>query len=142
MPATYVMISFGAMKLPFLLVIASLALSAQQYRAFWADAFHSGFKTPAQVDKLIDDMVTARANAVFVEIRRRADSYYLHSLEPPAEDPEYDPGFDVLAYLIDRAHAHSIEVHAWFPVYKIVDPAVPPRDPRNVWNLHGPRAAG
>src|SRR5437016_2670920 len=131
MPATYVMIAFGAMKLPLLLLAAALSLDGQQYRAFWADAFHAGYKTPAQVDQLLDDMVTARANAVFAEVRRRADSYYLQSLEPPAEDPEYDPSFDALAYLIDRAHARSIEVHAWFPVYKVADPAVPPRDPRN-----------
>jgi len=45
-----------------------------------------------------------------VEVRRRGDSYYLHSLEPPAEDPEFAPGFDALAYLVDRAHARGIEV--------------------------------
>ncbi len=130
------------MRLSFLLLIAPLATQAQQYRAFWADAFHSGYKTPAQVDQLIEDMATSRANAVFVEVRRRADSYYHHSLEPPAEDTEYDAAFDALAYLIERAHARSIEVHAWFPVYKIVEPTVPPRNPLNVWNLHGPKASG
>jgi uncharacterized protein (TIGR03437 family) len=122
--------------------LLSFPLSAQRYRAFWADAFHAGYKTPAQADQLIADLVAARANAVFVEVRRRGDSYYLHSLEPPAEDPEFAPGFDALAYLVDRANARGIEVHAWFPVSNVADPSAPPRDPRHVWNRHGPRTGG
>lgn len=97
-------------------LLGAATLAAQQYRAFWADAFHDGFKTPAQVEQLVDDLSAARANAVFAEVRRRGDSYYLRSLEPPAEDPAYSPSFDALEYLIERAHARGIEVHAWFPV--------------------------
>src|SRR5437588_11366332 len=99
-----------------ILLLAPALSEAQQYRAFWADAFHYGFKTPQQIDRMIDDAVAAKCNAIFAEVRRRGDSYYLNSLEPPADDPDYAPGFDALQYLIDHAHPRSIEVHPWFPI--------------------------
>lgn len=126
-----------------ILWLAAGPLSGPQYRAFWADAFHAGFKNPAEVDQLVEDLVAARANAVFVQIRRRGDSYYLQSLEPPAEDPDYLPGFDALDYLIRRAHPRGIQVHAWFAVGPLwPSGATPPQDPRHAFSQHGPRAVG
>lgn len=113
---------------------------APQYRVFWADAFHSGFRTPAEVDKMIEDLVTAKANAVFLEARHRGAVYYLKSQEPPAEDPAYQKGFDALAYTIEKAHAAGIEVHLWSPVTPLWDSARPPSDPRHIWNRFGPGA--
>ncbi|MGH9722971.1 MAG: family 10 glycosylhydrolase [Bryobacteraceae bacterium] len=125
----------------FLLLSAGM-LAAQQYRGFWADAFHKGYKNPAEVDQMVDDVVASRANAIFVEVRHRGGSYYLKSLEPPVEDAEYTQGFDALQYLIERAHARGIEVHAWFPVTPLWPFARPPVDPRHVWHAHGPQAQG
>jgi uncharacterized lipoprotein YddW (UPF0748 family) len=122
--------------------LATLTLGAEQYRAFWADAFHPGYKTPEEVDRMVEDLALARANAIFIEVRRRGDSYYLKSLEPPAEDPAYSPGFDALEYLIERAHARGIEVHAWFPVAPLWPSSSPPIDPRHAWHAHGPHAPG
>ena len=48
-----------------LLTLACFCLNAQQYRAFWVDAFHTGYKTPEEVDRLVDDVVSARCNAIF-----------------------------------------------------------------------------
>jgi uncharacterized protein (TIGR03437 family) len=127
---------------PLAVLLCAMSLPAQQYRAFWADAFHRGYKTPAQVDQMIDDLVGARANAVFVEVRLDGSSYYLHSLEPPAQDPEYSPTFDALQYVIERAHARGIEVHAWFAVTPLWRSARPPQDPRHTWHAHGPNAPG
>ena len=104
------------MKLATLFLLLIALAPAQQYRAFWADAFHRGFKSPAQVDQMIEDVVKAKGNAIFPQMRRRGDVYFLNSLEPPAEDSDYTPGFDALQYLIERAHARGIEVHAWFVV--------------------------
>lgn len=128
-------------NLAVLLLVAAVA-PAQQYRAFWADAFHYGFKNPAQVDQLLDDLTAAKANAVFAEIRSRGDSYYLNSVEPPAEDPEYAPSFDALQYLIDQGHARGIEVHAWLPVMPLWTAAQPPPNPGHLWYKHGPNAEG
>ncbi len=117
------------------------AESRPQYRAFWVDAFHAGFKNPAQVDQLVEDLTAARANAVFVQMRRRGDVYFLKSLEPPAEDAEYSPNFDALDYLIYRAHERGLEVHAWFVVSRLWSGTSPPKAPRHAFNLHGPHAA-
>ncbi len=125
-----------------LLLLAAIAAPAQQYRAFWVDAFHPGYKSPAQVDQLVEDLVRAKANAVFPEVRRLGGSYYVKSLEPPVQDSEYAQGFDALQYLLERAHANGIEVHAWFQVTPLWSAAAPPADPRHVWHKHGPNAAG
>ncbi|MFN7933535.1 MAG: family 10 glycosylhydrolase [Bryobacteraceae bacterium] len=128
------------MPIFFLLFAATLA-QAQEYRAFWADAFHAGYKTPAEIDQLVDNLTTARANALFVQTRRRADVYYRSAIEPPAQDAAVTPGFDPLAYLIERAHAVGIEVHAWAVVYPVWPSTIaPPRDPNHLYYQHGPNA--
>jgi uncharacterized protein (TIGR03437 family) len=131
------------MKLLAAVLVLAACGEAQQYRAFWADAFHHGFKSPAEVDQMLEDAGRARANAIFMQVRRRADSYYLRTLEVPAQDSAWSPGFDALAYLIDRAHARGIEVHAWFVVYPLWPTTIaPPVNPNHLWHKHGPRARG
>jgi uncharacterized lipoprotein YddW (UPF0748 family) len=125
------------------LLLAATLAGAQQYRGFWADAFHSGFKSEAEVDRLLDDVKAAGANALFVQMRRRGDTYFPHPVEPPAFDPQYSPSFDALKYLVRRGHRRGIEIHAW----AVVGPAWRdglgnPPDPRHVWNRHGPSANG
>lgn len=122
---------------------ATVPAAAQHYRAFWADAFHDGFKNEAQVEQMLADAATAHANAIFVQMRRRGDSYYLDTLEVPAQDTAYSPRFDALRYLIERAHGRGIEVHAWFVVYPLwPDTIAPPLNPEHIWHKHGPRAEG
>ena len=85
-----------------------------ELRAFWVDGFNDGFKTPGQCDLLLHRLRGMHANAVFVQMRKRADAYYQSHYEGWAQDdPEQ---FDALAYLC--AHAHEaghprIQVHAW-----------------------------
>src|SRR5438309_7580617 len=79
-----------------------VAADPPELRAVWADAFHDGFKSPEQVDALLAWARAANLNALFVQVRKRGDAYYLQSFEPPAED--LTPGFDALQYLLDRAH--------------------------------------
>ncbi|MDN4593074.1 family 10 glycosylhydrolase [Polycladomyces subterraneus] len=116
----------------------------REFRAFWVDAFHDGFKTPAQVDKLIADVQKSHANAVIVQVRRRGDAYFNKALEPRTEDPALQPGFDALAYLIEKAHQARprIEVHAWLATLPIWNSATPPKSPQHVFNTHGPSAQG
>ncbi len=129
------------LRLWFVLWLA-LPAGAQQYRAFWVDAFNRGFKNPSEIEELIDNAIAAKANAIFMQARRRGDVYYLRSNEPPAQDVTYNPRFDALDYLIDRSHARGLEVHAWFVMTRLWTSAAPPLDPRHVWNLHGPNAQG
>src|SRR5437762_1070406 len=114
-----------------------------ELRAVWVDAFHDGFKTPAQVDELLAWARAANLNALFVQVRRRGDAYYLKSFEPRAEDPDFAPGFDALQYLIDRAHQgpQPLQVHAWLatlPIWHERD--TPPGSPNHAFNVHGPTA--
>ena len=92
---------------------------------------------------MVENLALAKANTIIVQVRRRADSYYLNSLEPPAQDATYAPGFDVLEYLIGKARPLGIEVHAWFNVGPMWPTTLaPPRDPRHIWHSHGPNASG
>lgn len=126
-----------------LFTLASSPASGQQFRAYWADAFHSGYKSPAEVDKLVEDVARSRCNAIFMQARRRADSYYRNTLEVPAQDPTYPASFDALQYLTERAHARGIEVHAWFVVYPLWPTNLaPPANPEHLWYKHGPAAPG
>ncbi|MFC4078291.1 family 10 glycosylhydrolase [Salinithrix halophila] len=115
-----------------------------EFRAYWVDAFHNGFKTPAQADQLITDIRKSGANAVIVQVRRRGDAYFNKALEPRTEDPALAPGFDALAYLIEKAHTASlrIEVHAWLATLPIWNSATPPIAKEHVFNRHGPTAQG
>lgn len=94
---------------------------AQEFRAFWVDAFHPGFKSAAEVSQLIADLRTANGNAVIVEVRKRADAYYNSNFEPKATD--IASNFDPLQDLINKAHDTNsgprIEVHAWIVTYPI-----------------------
>lgn len=128
----------------FLVLLFALVplLAAQQYRAYWADGFNRGFKTAAQVDQMIEDVEASRGNAIFMQARLRANSFYLESLEPLAEDSTWSTSFDALKYLIERAHAKGIEVHAWFTITPIWFSTAPPRDARHIFNRFGPSAQG
>ncbi len=128
-----------------LLVSANFPVKAgdapPQVRALWVDAFRPGIKTPDQVDKLIQDAINGNINTLIVQVRRRGDAYYNQSIEPRTEDPDLTPGFDALQYLIEKAHANGIEVHAWLNTLVAWNRAIPPKDPNHVWNLHGPKAS-
>ena len=85
----------------------------------------------------------ANLNALFVQVRRRGDAYYLKSFEPRADDPDFAPGFDALQYLIDRAHAgpQRLQIHAWLatlPIWGERD--TPPAAPNHPFNLRGTSA--
>lgn len=92
-----------------------------EFRGLWVDAFHDGFKTPQQVNRLLRDVRSGNFNAIVVEIRRRGDVYYNSAMEPKAE--EVDSGLDPLADLIAKAHDTTkgprIEVHAWIVAYPV-----------------------
>jgi uncharacterized lipoprotein YddW (UPF0748 family) len=113
-----------------------------EVRAIWVDAFHDGAKTPEQIDKLVADCLRANINTIIVQVRRRGDAYYNQSFEPRTEDPNLTPGFDALQYLIDLAHSHQLEVHAWLNTLVAWNNEKPPLSPNHIWNLHGPRAVG
>jgi uncharacterized lipoprotein YddW (UPF0748 family) len=101
---------------------ATTVLPAQEFRAFWVDAFGIGFRSSSEVTTLINEVRAANGNAVVVEVRKRGDAYYNSNYEPKASDIS-PPSFDPLADLIAKAHDTNagprIEVHAWIVSYRM-----------------------
>jgi len=108
-----------------------------ELRAFWVDGFHPGIRSPEDAERLVAEAKKANINALIVQVRRRADSFYLKSFEPPVEDPAYDPRFDALEHVTELAHREGIEVHAWINAMPVWSSRTPPRDARHIYNRQG-----
>lgn len=135
-----------ALALVALLVAAAAApatSSAQartEYRAFWVDTFNTNLNNHADVLAVVNNAKSAKANAIFVQVRRRGDSWYLNSLEPLGDRTPIQAGFDPLQDVINTAHAEGIEVHAFVIMSAIWGRApnlFPPENPNHAFNLHG-----
>ena len=100
----------------FLLTCAT-GLKAEELRGLWVDAWHHGFKSPAETTEMVAKAKAYNFNTLFVQVRRRSDTYYRSSIEPTALDvaPDYDPLADVVA----KAHAAGLKVHAWLAIYTV-----------------------
>jgi len=126
--------------------VGAAAQTASQYRAFWVDTFNTTLNNHADVVAVVNNARAANANAIFAQVRRRGDSWYLNSLEPPPDFVSIAAGFDPLQDLIAEAHANGIEVHAFViigavwsknPTF-VPNPTLgPPTNPNHVFNLHG-----
>jgi uncharacterized lipoprotein YddW (UPF0748 family) len=113
-----------------------------EVRALWADAFHAGIRSPAEAEQLVRDAKRANLNLLFVQVRRRGDALYLKGVEPPLDDPEYDPSFDALAHIVAVAHRAGLQVHAWINAMPVWRDETPPKDARHVFSRHGTPASG
>jgi uncharacterized lipoprotein YddW (UPF0748 family) len=131
-----------ALFLPF----DAAAQPRSEYRAFWVDTFNTTLNSEADVVAVVNNARAARANAIFAQVRRRGDAWYLDSLEPPPDFVPIVAGFDPLQDLINKAHAHGIEVHAFVimgavwnknPNFAPSATLGPPTNPNHVFNLHG-----
>ncbi len=129
-----------------LFLLLPLPTFAAEYRAYWVETFNTALGSASDIGRVVDAAVASNANALFVQVRRRGDSWYLDSKEPLTEtsgvgEPDATGRWtlDPLRYLVEQAHARNIEVHAFVIVTSIynVDPAVArPKDPSHVFNTH------
>jgi len=113
-----------------------------EIRALWVDAFHAGIRSPAEAAQLVSDAKRLHVNTLFVQVRRRGDALYTSALEPSLDEAAYDQSFDALAHVLREAHAAGIQVHAWINAMPLWRDETPPRDPKHVFNRHGPAASG
>ena len=130
-----------------LLLAADSPVAAQgEYRGFWVDTFNTTLNNHSDVVAVVTNAKASKANALFVQVRRRGDAWYLQSLEPPPDFVPIAPGFDPLQDMINEAHANGIEVHAFVIMSAIWNknpnfapgPTLgPPTNPNHVFNLHG-----
>ena len=123
------------------LTISASTAGAQEYRGFWVDTFNTALNNHNDVRRVVDNAVASNANALFVQVRRRGDAWYLNSLEPTPEGLSFAPGFDPLQDLITTAHGSGLEVHAFVIVGAVWNrhPVIlgPPSSPQHVFNRHG-----
>ncbi len=117
-----------------------------EYRAYWVDTFNTTLNNSGDISRVIENAKASHANAIFAQVRRRGDAWYLDSLEPPPDFTPIAAGFDPLRDLIKRAHDSGIEVHAFViigavwnknPTFAPSATLGPPTNPNHVFNLHG-----
>ena len=106
----------GGSFLVLAIVIAGWAAvaAAGEFRAYWVDTFHTPLGTHSDIDRVIALAEKSHSNAIFVEVRRRGDSWYLESKEPLTEvagvgEPDANGRwtFDPFRYIIEQAHARD-----------------------------------
>jgi uncharacterized lipoprotein YddW (UPF0748 family) len=102
-----------------LYLAAAAPLSAQEFRAAWADVFHAGMRSSSEVNTMVSQLVAGHYNAVVVQVVAYMDTnntashgaVWKSSILPWATN--VTANFDPLAHLCTKAHANGIEVHAW-----------------------------
>src|SRR5215471_4524862 len=99
-----------------ILLAAVPRLSAQQFRAAWADIFHVGMGSTTEVNNMVNSLVAGHYNAVVVQVVGYMDqpggsgshgAQYKSSILPWST--RVTVSFDPLAYLCTQAHANGIE---------------------------------
>ena len=116
-----------------------------ELRAFYAPTWD--VNTQSSCDSVITNAKARNVNAVFVEVRGRADAYYYPNREDstyPNNEPRGQlysispSGLDSLQYYIDRLHnaARRVEVHAWCTTYNSWNRSSPPSSSNHVYNAH------
>lgn len=77
-----------------------------------------------QVDEMMERSRKAGMNAVFVHAHSHSDAYYPNSAYFPMS--KFAAGtqgaalsFDPFAYMVESAHAHGLQIHAWFNPYRV-----------------------
>ncbi len=140
--STLLALTFAALASLPTVAATQTATAPAEVRALWVDGFHPGIRSAAEVEELIANATKARFNTLFVQVRRRGDSLYTGGLEPPLDDPNYSPAFDGLAAVLDAGHRAGLKVHAWINAMPIWRDEAAPKDPRHIFNLHGPGRTG
>jgi uncharacterized lipoprotein YddW (UPF0748 family) len=110
---------------------------AAETRAVWLHRFEYTRVSPQydqdairqKIADMIDAAADANFNMILFQVRGNGDAYYQPGLEPWGQhltgEPGKNPGWDPLAFAIQRAHKRGLELHAWlntFPVWRGTDP--------------------
>ncbi|HSE07629.1 MAG TPA: family 10 glycosylhydrolase [Nocardioidaceae bacterium] len=77
----------------------------------------------AELRSWYDEASDRGLNAVVVQVRPTADTFWPSELEPWSRyltgTPGADPGYDPMAFAVREAHARNLEFHAWFNPYRV-----------------------
>jgi uncharacterized lipoprotein YddW (UPF0748 family) len=106
-----------------------------EMRGMWVICY--SLQSPASVHQVVLTAQKYHLNAIFVQVRSRADAWYNSPYEPRAEGLADQPrSFDPLAQIVAEGHAAGLQVHAWLNTYLTWSHPQRPRSPQHVWNAH------
>lgn len=119
-----------ALTLAVAMAAAVSASDKHEFRGAWIQTIYQGYDKRSTAENqayllgLLDQLYDAGINAVFFQVRPRADALYKTDIEPwsrfltgtvgKAPDPEWDP----LEFMVREAHARGMELHAWLNPYR------------------------
>jgi uncharacterized lipoprotein YddW (UPF0748 family) len=102
-------------------------------RGTWVHLFDDTLKSRASIVNVLDELVAADANAVFVQVARRHDAYYTSDVLPRTTDPTMPDDLDLLDVFTSEANIRGLPVHAWVPVAPTWHPRYAEFDPPPGW---------
>lgn len=77
----------------------------------------------ALIDKMFDNCVEKKMNAVVVHVRPFSDAFYPSKYFPwsvyVSGEQGKDPGYDPLEYMVSAAHKRGLAFHAWLNPYRV-----------------------
>lgn len=89
----------------------------------WPQGVYQMEAQKQQYIEYLDKFKELNMNAIFFQVKAMGDAYYSSSFEPWSASITgvrgKDPGYDVLKFMIEEAHARDIEFHAWLNPYRI-----------------------
>ncbi|HEY8497238.1 MAG TPA: family 10 glycosylhydrolase [Limnochordales bacterium] len=113
-------------------LIASRAAAARELRGVWV--VRHALNSRESIERVVEAARAAGATALFAQVNGRSEAYYRSSLLPMA--PGVEPGFDPLAYLLERAGRAGLEVHAWINAFTAGMLSELPAEAQHVLNRH------
>ncbi len=107
--------------------------SSGEMRGLWV--VRDSLISPEAVHQVVVTAEKYHLNALFVQVRGRGDAWYNSPYEPRAELLAHQPrDFDPLRQIIEEAHAHGLQVHAWLNTFLTWSGSRRPVSPQHLWN--------
>lgn len=96
---------------------------ATVYGLDWPKQVYTVAEQKQQYINYLEKFKALNINAIYFQVKGMGDAFYNSSYEPWSVNITgtrgKDPGYDVLKFMIDEAHARDIEFHAWMNPYRI-----------------------
>jgi len=96
---------------------------ASVYGLDWPQGDYSVAGQKQQYINYLEKFKAMNINAIYFQVKGMGDAFYNSSYEPWSVSITgtrgADPGYDVLKFMIDEAHARDIEFHAWMNPYRV-----------------------
>ena len=119
-----------------------------EIRAVWASRFEwpNADKAKAQnnITQLMGTLKANNFNAVMFQVRGQCDVHYPSKIDPWGKVYNWtDPGWDPLAFALQKARENGLEFHAYINTHTMMMDTPPAAtSPQHVYNQHGPTSSG